>query len=220
MTDVSLRGATAADRGLLARATLDNLNWNGPRFTMSEVEDTAEFRHYYDGWPTGEDFGLVAEDAAGCSGRGGLAPLLHGRRPRLWVRRCDHPGAEHLGRCRAPRPRHRRAAPARCGRGGSIPWRSCDRSLGRGRQPCRATLRSARIPTRTERHTWLPAHTTLTPPTPRLRRPLPPSPRALPPPSCPRTSQTLASFSVNERNLSAVVAGTLDVSVRQTQGGG
>ena len=63
MTDVSLRGATAADRGLLARATLDNLNWNGPRFTMSKVEDTAEFRHYYDGWPTGEDFGLVAEVA-------------------------------------------------------------------------------------------------------------------------------------------------------------
>ncbi|MCA0379265.1 MAG: GNAT family N-acetyltransferase [Actinobacteria bacterium] len=65
MTDVPLRGATAADRGLLARATLDNLNWNGPRFTMSEVEDTPQFRHYYDGWPTGGDFGLVAEDAAG-----------------------------------------------------------------------------------------------------------------------------------------------------------
>lgn len=65
MTDVSLRGATAADRGLLARATLDNLNWNSPRFTMSEVEDTPQFRHYYEGWPTGEDFGLVAEDAAG-----------------------------------------------------------------------------------------------------------------------------------------------------------
>ena len=65
MTDVSVRIATAADRDLLARATLDNLNWNGPRFTMSEVEDTPQFRHYYDGWPTGEDFGLVAEDAAG-----------------------------------------------------------------------------------------------------------------------------------------------------------
>ncbi len=63
MTLDSVRGATAADRGLLARATLDNLNWNGPRFTMHEVEGTPQFRHYYEGWPNGEDFGLVAEDA-------------------------------------------------------------------------------------------------------------------------------------------------------------
>lgn len=63
MTLDSVREATAADRGLLARATLGNLNWNGPRFTMREVEDTPQFRHYYDGWPSGEDFGLVAEDA-------------------------------------------------------------------------------------------------------------------------------------------------------------
>ncbi|MEZ5087595.1 MAG: GNAT family N-acetyltransferase [Tessaracoccus sp.] len=65
MTFDSVREATAADRGLLARATLDNLNWNSPRFTMREVEDTPQFRHYYDGWPSGEDFGLVAEDAKG-----------------------------------------------------------------------------------------------------------------------------------------------------------
>ncbi|WP_454158193.1 N-acetyltransferase family protein [Microbacterium lacticum] len=58
-----MREAAAADRGLLAQATLDNLNWNGPRFTMREVEDTPQFRHYYDGWPSGEDFGVVAEDA-------------------------------------------------------------------------------------------------------------------------------------------------------------
>ncbi|WP_240423360.1 GNAT family N-acetyltransferase [Leucobacter sp. wl10] len=57
-----MRETTATDRRLLARATLDNLNWNGRRFTMREVEDTPQFRHYYDGWPSGEDFGLVAED--------------------------------------------------------------------------------------------------------------------------------------------------------------
>jgi len=65
MTLDSVREAAAADRGLLARATLDNMNWNGPRFTMREVEDTPHFRHYYEGWPSGEDFGLVAEDAKG-----------------------------------------------------------------------------------------------------------------------------------------------------------
>lgn len=63
--DSPMREATAADRGLLAQATLDNLNWNSPRFTMREVEDTPHFRHYYDGWPSGEDFGVVAEDAEG-----------------------------------------------------------------------------------------------------------------------------------------------------------
>jgi len=63
MTFDFVREATAADRGLLARATLDNLNWNGQRFTMREVEDTPHFRHYYDDWPRDEDFGLVAEDA-------------------------------------------------------------------------------------------------------------------------------------------------------------
>jgi len=60
-----MREAAAADRGLLAQATLDNLNRNGPRFTMREVEDTPQFRHYYDGWPSGEDFGVVTEDAEG-----------------------------------------------------------------------------------------------------------------------------------------------------------
>lgn len=63
--DSPMREAAAADRGLLAQATLDNLNRNGPRFTMREVEDTPQFRHYYDGWPSGEDFGVVTEDAEG-----------------------------------------------------------------------------------------------------------------------------------------------------------
>jgi len=67
MTLDSVREATAADRGLLAQATLDNLNWNGPRFTMREVEDTPQFRHYYDGWPSDEDFGLVVEGAEGAA---------------------------------------------------------------------------------------------------------------------------------------------------------
>ncbi len=65
MTLDSVREATVTDRGLLARATFDNLNSNGPRFTLREVQDTPQFRHYYDGWPSGEDFGLVAEGEEG-----------------------------------------------------------------------------------------------------------------------------------------------------------
>ena len=65
LPDVSVRAVTAADRALLARATLDNVNWRGPRVTMSEVESAPELRHYYDGWSDAEDFGLVAEDGDG-----------------------------------------------------------------------------------------------------------------------------------------------------------
>lgn len=65
MTHCSVRAATAADRGLLARATLENVNWSGPRFTMREVEENPRLRHYCDGWPRGDDFGLVAMDADG-----------------------------------------------------------------------------------------------------------------------------------------------------------
>lgn len=65
MTCDSVREATAADRGLLARATLENLNWAGARFTMRDVEDAPHLRHYYEGWPTGDEVGLVAEDDGG-----------------------------------------------------------------------------------------------------------------------------------------------------------
>jgi GNAT superfamily N-acetyltransferase len=61
---LTLRAATAADRDMLARATLENLNWSGPRFTAADVAATPEFRHYVEPWPGAADFGIVAEDAA------------------------------------------------------------------------------------------------------------------------------------------------------------
>ena len=60
-----VREATAADRGLLARATLENLNWNGDRLTMRDVGDAPLLRHYYEGWPTNDELGLVAQDDGG-----------------------------------------------------------------------------------------------------------------------------------------------------------
>lgn len=65
VNDVSVRVVTVADRDVLARATLDNINWSGPRFTMSEVESTPQFRHYYDGWSDAEDYGLLAQNTEG-----------------------------------------------------------------------------------------------------------------------------------------------------------
>lgn len=62
---IRLRPATAADGALLARATLENLNWSGPRFEADDVEKRPEFRHYHRGWPTGSDYGYVAELATG-----------------------------------------------------------------------------------------------------------------------------------------------------------
>lgn len=47
------------------RATLANLNWNGERFTPDELQ-RQEFRHYFECWPTGQDFGFVAESVEGC----------------------------------------------------------------------------------------------------------------------------------------------------------
>ena len=62
---LAIRAASGADREVLARATLENLTWSGPRFTADDVHDRPEFRHYYDPWPGSEaDFGLIAQDAA------------------------------------------------------------------------------------------------------------------------------------------------------------
>jgi GNAT superfamily N-acetyltransferase len=63
--DVTRRSAGGEDRELLRRATLDNLNWNGPRFTLDDLDATPEFRHYYQPWPGEGDFGIVATDATG-----------------------------------------------------------------------------------------------------------------------------------------------------------
>lgn len=58
------RKATAADQSLLMRATLENLNWNGERFTPDDLQ-RQEFRHYFEGWPGAQDFGFVAESVEG-----------------------------------------------------------------------------------------------------------------------------------------------------------
>jgi GNAT superfamily N-acetyltransferase len=59
------RAATAADKELLAQATLENLNWNAPRFTVEQLHATGEFAHYFESWPGPRDFGLVAETTDG-----------------------------------------------------------------------------------------------------------------------------------------------------------
>ncbi|MDR1998785.1 MAG: GNAT family N-acetyltransferase [Frankiaceae bacterium] len=59
------RAASADDGELLARATLENLNWSGPRFTAEDIAANAEFFHYYLPWPGDFDFGVVAEDDDG-----------------------------------------------------------------------------------------------------------------------------------------------------------
>jgi GNAT superfamily N-acetyltransferase len=60
-----LRAATDNDASLLAVATLGNLNWNGPRFTLDQVDAEPAFRHYVAPWPGHGDFGLVAEEDDG-----------------------------------------------------------------------------------------------------------------------------------------------------------
>lgn len=61
----SVRVLRADEQGLLAQATLGAFNWNGPRFTLEEIEGTPSYAHYYTSWPRSGDFGLVAEDGEG-----------------------------------------------------------------------------------------------------------------------------------------------------------
>lgn len=57
---VLLRDAGRADRALLARATLDNVNRMGERFTMDDVVSERRFAHYFDRFPDAADYGIVA----------------------------------------------------------------------------------------------------------------------------------------------------------------
>ncbi|MGR2753742.1 N-acetyltransferase family protein [Agromyces arachidis] len=57
---VSLRDAGPEDRALLARATLENVNWVSERFTMGDVMSERRFSHYFTGFPAGDDLGIVA----------------------------------------------------------------------------------------------------------------------------------------------------------------
>ncbi len=58
-----LRPATAADRPILAAATLGNVNWNGPRTTADQVRADPALWHYVAPWPGPGDFGRVAQEA-------------------------------------------------------------------------------------------------------------------------------------------------------------
>lgn len=153
LSDVSVRAATAADRTLLARATLDNVNWSGPRFTMSEVESTSELRHYYDGWSDAEDFGLVAENGEGVAvgvvwlrcftaddpGYGFVAETVH--ELSIWV------SAEHRGR----------------GVGGMLLHRVVEAARSRGASAISLSVEDGNSAARLyERHGFRPALTALT----------------------------------------------------------
>lgn len=53
------------EQDLLARATVGNANWPGPRFTFDQILQVPTFARYFTWWPGPHDFGLVAEDAGG-----------------------------------------------------------------------------------------------------------------------------------------------------------
>ena len=62
------RELTAADAGILLEASLINLNWPGPRYTVDDVVSTPAFAHY--AWldPDRGDYGVVVERADGWLG--------------------------------------------------------------------------------------------------------------------------------------------------------
>lgn len=64
--EITVRPLATTDDPLLAAATLDNVNWSEDRFTMNDVRERSDFRHYTRLVPERGDFGLVAEDAGGC----------------------------------------------------------------------------------------------------------------------------------------------------------
>ncbi|HSJ33820.1 MAG TPA: GNAT family N-acetyltransferase [Acidimicrobiia bacterium] len=57
---VTVRPLDASERSLLERATLENLNWNAPRYTLDDVRIRPDFAHYTRLQPDRGDFGLVA----------------------------------------------------------------------------------------------------------------------------------------------------------------
>ncbi len=54
-----IRELNDTDRQLLRRATLANMNWAGPRFTLDDVDASEELSHYFSSFPRGRDFGLA-----------------------------------------------------------------------------------------------------------------------------------------------------------------
>ncbi|MBE7325696.1 GNAT family N-acetyltransferase [Nocardioides sp. Y6] len=60
--DLRKRDLTTSDGKILREATLANLNWAEPRFTVSDVTSNPEFSHYVNLDPSRGDFGVVAVD--------------------------------------------------------------------------------------------------------------------------------------------------------------
>jgi ribosomal protein S18 acetylase RimI-like enzyme len=59
---MTIRPLSPADRALLREATLANMNWDGPRFTLDDVDGSHELSHYFTSFPSGRDFGLADND--------------------------------------------------------------------------------------------------------------------------------------------------------------
>lgn len=59
---MTIRPLIPADRALLREATLANMNWDGPRFTLDDVDGSHELSHYFTSFPSGRDFGLADVD--------------------------------------------------------------------------------------------------------------------------------------------------------------
>lgn len=55
------------EQELVARATLGAFNWDGPRFTLEQLQQTPAWARYFTSWPQRGDFGLVAEDEEGAA---------------------------------------------------------------------------------------------------------------------------------------------------------
>lgn len=57
-----MRPLSSADRPLLREATLANMNWNGSRFTVDDIDAAHEISHYFTSFPSARDFGLAHQD--------------------------------------------------------------------------------------------------------------------------------------------------------------
>jgi GNAT superfamily N-acetyltransferase len=59
---MTIRPLSRADRALLREATLANMNWDGARFTLDDVDGSHELSHYFTSFPSGRDVGLADVD--------------------------------------------------------------------------------------------------------------------------------------------------------------
>ncbi|MEV8371469.1 GNAT family N-acetyltransferase [Kribbella sp. NPDC056861] len=79
---MTIRAATAADRGFLEEMLLEAYNWDGhPRFTAEQLAAEDHAWRYVDGWMRPGDFGVVAIDEAGLPIGAAWARLMTADRP-------------------------------------------------------------------------------------------------------------------------------------------